>query len=72
VPVSAISMTIPEILRARRIVCSVPDRRKAEAVRDAIEGPIDPNCPASVLRTHAATDLLLDPPAASLLQTTGG
>ena len=72
VPVSAISMTIPEILRARRIICSVPDRRKATAVRDAIEGPIDPNCPASILRTHAATDLLLDLPAASLLQPVGG
>ena len=50
VPTQAISMSVRRILASRRIVCSVPDSRKAAAVRDAVEGPVDPRCPASILR----------------------
>jgi glucosamine-6-phosphate deaminase len=39
VPATAISMSVRQILRARSIVCVVPDRRKADAVRASIEGP---------------------------------
>ena len=67
VPSRAISMTVPEILRARHIVCSVPDLRKARAVRDAVRGTVDPQVPASALQRHANVDLLLDLPAATLL-----
>lgn len=67
VPRQAISMSIREILRARRIICSVPDLRKAEAVRGAVEGPLTPLCPASILREHPSVDLLLDVAAASAL-----
>jgi glucosamine-6-phosphate deaminase len=45
----------------------VPDERKAEAVKGAVEGDITPQVPASILQTHGATSLYLDPPAASLL-----
>lgn len=67
VPKLAISMTIREILRAKRIVCSVPDARKAEAVRDAIEGPLTNQLPASILRQHSNTTILLDNASAQLL-----
>lgn len=67
VPRRAISMSIHEILRARRIICSVPDLRKAEAVRGAVEGPLTSLCPASILREHPSVDLLLDVASASLL-----
>jgi glucosamine-6-phosphate deaminase len=67
VPKRAISMTIREILRAQRIVCSVPDARKADAVRDAIEGPLTNQCPASILRQHPRATLLLDVASATLL-----
>jgi len=67
VPVEAISMAIRRILATERIVCSVPDARKAAAVRDAVAGPLSPDCPASILRTHAACSLHLDAAAASLL-----
>ncbi len=67
VPAHAISMTVPEILRARHIVCSVPDLRKARAVHDAVRGAVDPQVPASALQRHANVDLLLDLPAATLL-----
>jgi glucosamine-6-phosphate deaminase len=70
VPRQAISMSIPQILRSRRIILSVPDQRKAAAVRDALEGPVTPLHPASILQGHADTVLFLDPPAASLLRGT--
>ncbi len=68
VPTRAISMSIREILRSRRIVCSVPDARKAGAVRGCVDGPLTPLCPASILRLHAECRLFLDPDSASLLK----
>ena len=67
VPTRAVSMSIRQIMRARRLVLSVPDRRKAEAVRHALEGPVDPAFPASIVQRHADASLHFDPPAASLL-----
>ncbi|HKD36340.1 MAG TPA: glucosamine-6-phosphate deaminase, partial [Pirellulales bacterium] len=68
VPSRAISMTIRQIMRSRAIVCSVPDRRKAKAVRDALEGPVTPQVPASILQQHADATIFLDPPAAEMLK----
>jgi glucosamine-6-phosphate deaminase len=67
VPVTALTMTVRQILRSREILCVVPDLRKAEAVRASLEGPIAPAVPASILRTHANTTLYLDRDSASLL-----
>jgi glucosamine-6-phosphate deaminase len=49
------------------MVCIVPERRKAEAVRDALKGPITTACPASTLRKHSQCTLYLDADSASLL-----
>lgn len=70
VPRRAISMSIREIMRAACIVCTVPDERKAEAVRAAVHGPVRNTLPASILQQHANTTLFLDPPAASLVKET--
>ena len=67
VPTQAISMSVRRILAAGTLICSVPDRRKAEAVRAAVEGPLTPMVPASILRTHPACRLHLDREAAALL-----
>lgn len=67
VPRRAISMGIRQILKSRQIILSVPDRRKAEAVRNAVQQPVSPLFPASILRQHPATTLHLDPASASLL-----
>jgi glucosamine-6-phosphate deaminase len=61
-------MSIREIMRARSIVCTVPDRRKAEAVKMTLEGSYGPEHPASVLRFHPDCHFYLDAPAASLLE----
>lgn len=67
VPRRAISMSIRQILRARAIVCTVPDRRKAQAVHDCLTGEITPRHPASILRQHEQAYIFLDAEAAALL-----
>jgi glucosamine-6-phosphate deaminase len=67
VPRRAISMSVAQILRCQRIVCVVPDARKARAVRDSVRGGVSPLRPASALQQHAATTVYLDPDSASLL-----
>lgn len=67
VPARAISMSIRQIMKAAAIVCTVPDRRKAEAVRAAVEGPVTPDIPSSILQQHEQATLYLDADAASLL-----
>ena len=67
VPAEAISMSIRHIMRSSNIICTVPDDRKAVAVRDALECPVTNLCPASILRTHPSCRMFLDSTAASLL-----
>ena len=71
VPTRAISMSVRRILASRLIVCSVPDRRKAEAVKASVEGAITPAVPASILQSHPRCHLLLDHESASLLEQPG-
>ncbi len=70
VPRQAISMSIRQILKARAILCIVPDLRKAEAVERCLEGPISPMAPASALRWHPNVELYLDRDSASRLRHT--
>ena len=67
VPKKAISMSIQQIMKAKNIICTVPERRKAEAVACALEGRISPECPASILRRHPSVYFYLDQESASLL-----
>lgn len=67
VPRRAISMSCRQILKSKHIVCTVPDRRKAQAVKGAVEGPVTPAVPASILQQHPNTMLYLDAESASLL-----
>ena len=67
VPATAISMSIRQIMKSETIICTVPDERKAEAVKQCFEGEVSPMHPASILREHAAAYVYLDEAAASLL-----
>jgi len=71
VPTHAISMSIRRIMAARTIICSVPDARKAVAVRDTVEGPVSQTVPASILQRHADCRLHVDRAAASRLGSAG-
>jgi len=67
--VSRITLTLPVVNAARRIVVLVTGEDKAEAVRRAFSGPPDPNAPGSLLRPESGSlELLADPAAASLLE----
>lgn len=68
VPRQAISMSIQQILKARRILCVVPDKRKARAVAGALDGPVTPEVPASILQTHPNVTVYLDEASAALLK----
>lgn len=67
VPREALTVTCTGLFRADAWVCCVPERRKAEAVRNALEGPISESCPASLVRRHPNADVYLDAESASLL-----
>jgi glucosamine-6-phosphate deaminase len=67
VPQYALTLTIPTLCSARRMLCIAPEKRKAKAVLDALQGPITTQCPASILRRQPHATLLLDTDSASLL-----
>jgi glucosamine-6-phosphate deaminase len=67
VPGRAISMSIKQIMKSKAIICTVPELRKAAAVKKTVEEPVSPVVPATVLRVHEATWLYLDKESASLL-----
>lgn len=67
VPTQAISMSIRQIMKAKAIICTVPDERKAEAVRNCLAGEVTPMHPASILQGHPACTVFLDAGSASLL-----
>ena len=65
VPTHAVTLTIPALLAAERILCIVPESRKAGAVLTALTGPVTEDCPASVLRTVSNANLYLDSDSAA-------
>jgi glucosamine-6-phosphate deaminase len=67
VPRQAITMSMRQILKSKKILAIVPDARKAKAVKACMEGEISPLVPASLLRTHPDTTLFLDEQSAALL-----
>ena len=69
VPRKAISMSVQQILKAKNVLCVVPDRRKAQAVRDCFELEVSPLRPASILQQHPRTTIYLDTESAALLKS---
>jgi glucosamine-6-phosphate deaminase len=67
VPTEAISMSIRQIMKASSVVCTVPDRRKAEALRNAVEGNVTNMVPASILQQHGDCHIFADEASGSLL-----
>ena len=68
VPRRAISMSIQQILKSKKIICTVPGKRKAEIVKDCLDQPISNHIPASILREHSDCQLFLDLDSASLIR----
>ncbi|MFJ6026237.1 glucosamine-6-phosphate deaminase [Pseudarthrobacter sp. NPDC092424] len=68
VPHHVITQGLGTIMDARHIVLLATGARKAQAVRDMVEGPVSAVCPASVLQFHPHATVLLDEAAASALK----
>lgn len=60
VPIEAITLTIPRLMRADRLIATVPGPAKRAAVAAALHGPLTTACPASILRTHPDCILYVD------------
>lgn len=67
VPQQAISMSVRQILKSKNIICSVPESRKALAVKNTIEQPVSNIYPASILQSHAGCTIYLDQHSSALL-----
>jgi glucosamine-6-phosphate deaminase len=67
VPRQAISMSVKQICKSKEIICSVPDNRKARAVKNTLEGKVSNLVPASILQMHDACAFYLDRLSSSLL-----
>ena len=67
VPKQAISMSIKQIMKSKAIICTVPDLRKADAVKKTLKEPVSPMVPATVMRNYSGAWLYLDYDSASLL-----
>ncbi len=67
VPKTALTLTVPALLRAPHIVCTVPAASKAWAVRESLTAAVNEKCPATALRLHGGA-MFCDADSASLLQ----
>jgi glucosamine-6-phosphate deaminase len=68
VPREAITMSVKQIMKSERIICSVPDKRKAQAVKDCLENPVSNLFPASILQEHPHCICFLDKLSTALLR----
>ena len=67
VPAHALTLTVPALVGARSLVCTVLGRAKAQAVADTLNGPVTARVPATAMRGHGDVVLHCDTDAASLL-----
>lgn len=67
VPTQAITMGIKTIMQSKEILLLANGIQKAQALKDAICGPVTTEVPASVLQLHPNVTFVLDKDAASLL-----
>jgi glucosamine-6-phosphate deaminase len=67
IPEQALTLTIPTILKVRKLIVSIPGHRKAQSVRRTLVEPISTACPATILRSHPDVTLYLDQESAAEL-----
>lgn len=65
VPKRAMSLSMSYIMNTPEAICVVPTDRKANAVKNALYGPVTTACPSSILREHKNAALYLDKDSAS-------
>lgn len=67
VPTHALTVTVPGIIAAKHLVCTVPAKTKAEAVKLLVNDEISTKCPCTIMRRHDSANMYVDKDAASLI-----
>jgi len=67
VPKSAITVTIPALVRPKYLFTTVPAKSKAEIIKKFFESEIDTRCPATIIRKHPESYLFLDRESSKLI-----
>ncbi len=60
VPRYALTLTVPVLMSAKYLVCTVPGPTKAAAVKHMLQDPVGEHCPATALRNHDHAAMFLD------------
>ncbi len=63
-PTTAITLGIGNILSSKRVITMAWGENSAKIIKEAVEGPITPNVPASFLQSHNHVRMVIDLPAA--------
>lgn len=64
-----ITLGLKHLLEARKVILIANGARKADIIRQALEGPVTPALPASIIRRHSDSRVLLDESAATALSS---
>lgn len=62
-----ITLGLGHLMNAKKVILQANGVKKAEVVQKAVQGPVTPDMPASILQTHPNGFVFLDKEAASLL-----
>lgn len=65
VPEFALTLTVPALMSAKYLICTVPAPTKANAVKAMLEGEYGESCPATALRKHKGAAMFLDQDSAA-------
>lgn len=68
VPNQAITMGVGTIMDAKTLLLVASGKKKAQAIRNALEGPVTGMCPATVVQMHRFAHVVIDGEAASELE----
>ncbi|MCQ2449688.1 MAG: glucosamine-6-phosphate deaminase [Clostridia bacterium] len=67
VPRAALTMGVGNIMAAKKVLLIANGPKKAQAIKDTLEGEITPYCQASLLQLHPDVTFVIDKEAAALL-----
>lgn len=65
VPTHALTLTIPALMRGKRIYCMVPGKNKAPAVSHTLRDAVSEQYPSTILREQAQAILFIDSDSAA-------
>ena len=67
VPKQALTLTIPVLMNAKHLFCTVPAATKAQAVYNTVNQPVCTLYPSTILKTHPNATMYIDSDSGSLI-----